>query len=84
MIAQKIERIKQSLLDQGRTEGRTEGFSDGRRNERIAMLSRLLQLKHGRQSEEIEARLETASMDQLANWSDKVLVSSCLEDVFED
>ncbi len=83
MITQRIERITQGWLLEGKKEGMKEGEQIGVRKGELAMLRRLLERKFGELTPEAVGRLERADVDLLLEWSDRVLTAAKLEDIFE-
>ncbi|HEV2855511.1 MAG TPA: DUF4351 domain-containing protein [Thermoanaerobaculia bacterium] len=78
MLADSIERWNRELREEGREEGRQEARQEGE----ARMLLRLLRLKFGPPSPEVEERVRTADADRLLEWGDRVLTAERLEDVF--
>ncbi|MFV8749588.1 Rpn family recombination-promoting nuclease/putative transposase [Nannocystaceae bacterium ST9] len=77
--------IAEQLIAEGRAKGRNEGRSEGRsegRNVAEQMLGKLLVLKFGELPADIEARVSSASLDELQAWADRVLRATTLADVF--
>ena len=71
MVAQRIEKITQGWVLQGRQEGR------------LALLQRQLELKFGRLSPAVTDRLRQADMDHLESWGDRVLSAQTLDEIFD-
>ena len=92
MVTQRIERITQGWLLEGKKEGKKEGERIGiRKGEQIgirkgelAVLRRQLERKFGELPPEAVARLERADVDLLLEWSDRVLTAATLDEVFEE
>ncbi len=80
MVTQRIERITQGWLLEGKREGEQIGIRKGE----LAVLRRLFERKFGELSPEAVKRLERADVDLLLEWSDRVLTATRLDDVFED
>jgi hypothetical protein len=65
------------LREQGREQGRELGNAEG-----VARtITRLLTLKFGALSTDVQARIQTATPEQLERWTDRVLVANSPEDV---
>ncbi len=96
MVTQRIERITQGWLAEGKREGEKEGFRKGKkigirkgeeigiRKGELAVLRRLLERKFGTLSDEAIERLERADVDLLLEWSDRVLTATSLDEVFAE
>ncbi len=88
MVTQRIERITQGWLLEGKKEGEQIGIRKGEqigiRKGELAMLRRLLERKFGKLTPETAERLERADVDLLLVWSDRVLTAAKLDDVFEE
>lgn len=63
----------------GREEGKKEGKADGM----LAILQRLLSLKFGPLPEWADARLKQADTDTLTLWSERILFTDTLDEVFK-
>lgn len=83
MVTQRIERITQGWLLEGKKEGKKEGEKIGIRKGELAVVQRLLERKFGTLPAEVVERLERADVELLLVWSDRVLTAEKLEDVFE-
>ncbi len=79
MVTQRIERITQGWLLEGRKEGEQIGIRKGE----LAVLRRLLERKFGKLPADAVDRLERADVDLLLVWSERVLTAEKLDDVFE-
>ena len=66
------------LQGQGRAEGRLEGEQSGE----AKALRRLLQKRFGPLSDDVLARLQSASIDELELWLDRALDADSLAGVF--
>ena len=64
-------------------EGLQQGLQQGKREEGVAILARLLTKRFGPLSEETRARLASASLDQLDLWADRILDAPTLAAVFD-
>jgi hypothetical protein len=92
MVTQRIERITQGWLLEGKKEGEEIGIRKGKkegeelgiRKGHLAMLRRLLEHKFGELSPDVVERLERADVDLLLLWSDRVLAAAALGGVFEE
>jgi predicted transposase YdaD len=73
-------------LSQGRAEGHAEGEAKGRAEGRAEgagrVLLKQLTLKFGPLQDSVVARLQTASLEELELWTERILSASTLEDVF--
>jgi predicted transposase YdaD len=69
-------------LMQGRAEGRLEGEQSGIAKGEAYALRRLLQKRFGPLSEDVRARLQAASIDELELWLDRALDADSLAGVF--
>jgi hypothetical protein len=63
------------------SEGRAEGAAKGKAEGKAELVLKLLSLKFGDVSAETRQRVETASMDELDLWAERVLSAQRLEDV---
>jgi len=70
-------------LEQGLEQGREQGLEQGRRLEARTVLERLLQRRFGPIPPDATARLENGSLDDLEQWTDRVLDARTLDEVFE-
>ncbi len=68
--------VGQILREEGRREGRAEGEAKGR----AEVLARLLRVKFGAVPEEALARLQSASIEQLDSWAERVLTANSIEE----
>ena len=100
MIGQRIERIKDNIANQARSEGlqeglqegrqkgllegREEGLLEGRRRERQTVLRELFEHRFGVVDQQVDIRLRQASLEKLLHWSRKALAAKTLEEVFSD
>ncbi len=83
MVTQRIERITQGWLLEGKEEGRKEGEQIGIRKGELTMLRRQLKRRFGELPSEAVERLERADIDLLLEWGDRVLTAANLDEVFE-
>jgi hypothetical protein len=72
MLAESIDRWNREIREEGRQEGEAR------------VLLRLLRLKFGPLSPEIEERVRSTDADRLLEWSERVLTVEHLKDVFRD
>ncbi len=79
MVTQRIERITQGWFLEGKKEGELIGIRKGE----LAVLHRQLERRFGELQPEAVERLERADVDQLLEWSDRVLTAAKLDEVFE-
>ncbi len=96
MVTQRIERITQGWLLEGRKEGEQIGIRKGEqigirkgeqigiRKGEIAVLRRQLERKFGELPRETIERLERADVDLLLEWSDRILTAAKLDEIFAD
>ena len=77
-LLQGMQQGMQRGLMQGRAEGRLEGEQSGE----AKALRRLLQKRFGPLSEDVLARLQAASIDELELWLDRALDTDSLAGVF--
>lgn len=66
-------------IQQGRAEGKIEGKLEGE----AVLLERLITRKFGPLSDDTQARLKTATLDQIEQWAENILDAETLEDVFK-
>jgi predicted transposase YdaD len=67
----------------GRAEGRAEGRTEGRTEGAATLLVRQLTRRFGPIPDTVRERIGTATLEQLAAWSDRVLDAPNLDDVFD-
>ncbi len=70
-------------LEKGRQEGLEKGREEGRRQEAVNMLTRFLTKRFGPLDDVTQERVNSASVEQLEAWSDRVLDAETLAEVFE-
>lgn len=63
--------------------GLEKGREEGRRQEAINMLTRFLTKRFGPMDDVTQKRIQSASVEQIEAWSDRVLDAETLEGVFE-
>ena len=73
-----ISPLEQSFID----EGWQKGLEQGRKEEALRMLERLLVRRFGALSKTVQNKLAKASLLQLEAWSDRVLEAQSLKQVF--
>ena len=76
--------IADEWVREGLREGWQEGLSDGRREEAVALVKRLLASRFGALPEWVDARLQTAALDRLEAYAVRVLDATTLEAVLAD
>lgn len=69
----------EQLIEQGFRQGMLEGRLDALR----AMTNRLLTLRFGAVSTHTQERLQSATAEELEAWSERVVLASTLDEVFE-
>jgi flagellar biosynthesis/type III secretory pathway protein FliH len=69
------------LKAEGRVEGRAEGEAKGKLTGQAELLLRQLSLRFGELSNEVQARVAAASLEQLAVYAERVLSADSLDDV---
>ena len=69
-------------MARGKAEGKAEGMAEGRTEGRIETLTRLLTRRFGPLPEWALTRLQSATPDQLDQWTDGVLEAQTLSEVF--
>lgn len=89
-VRERAERDERSAMrgarEAGREEGREAGREEGRREGKLegqaALLERLLAHRFGPLSERVQARLHSATAEDLARWADRILDAPHMESVF--
>ncbi len=84
MVTQRIERITQGWLLEGKKEGKKEGEQIGIRKGELAMLRRQLERRFGELPPKAVELLERADVHLLLEWGDRVLTAANLDEVFEE
>lgn len=64
--------------------GVQQGMQQGERNKAIAILTRHLTKRFGPLSDATRQRLDTATLDQLDTWADRILDADSLDAVFDE
>ncbi|MEM6732584.1 MAG: hypothetical protein AAF658_13585 [Myxococcota bacterium] len=72
-----------SFLEQIAEENLAKGIDRGVEQERRRTLREHLGVKFGEVSNEISARIETATLPQLAHWLRRLLTAETIHEVFE-
>jgi predicted transposase/invertase (TIGR01784 family) len=72
--------IAEELIQQGREEGRTEGRTEGQ----VSLLVKMLTFKFGDLSADHQARIESATPEQLELYAERLLSADTLDAVFAD
>ncbi len=81
---QVVTTFAQRWLDEGEAKGRAEGKAEGRAEGKAEMLARQIRRRFGPLDQAVEARLRTATAQQLDLWSERILDASELDQVFAD
>ena len=79
-----IQRGMQQGLEQGLEQGLKRGRVEGKLEGKIEGLERLLVKRFGPLDEVTRKRLDTATLEQLDHWTDRILDVSTLDAVFEE
>ncbi len=82
-LADWTEQWKREGLEAGRKEGLEQGVMQGRQQEAAAMLIRFLVKRFGPLDGVTLQRVESASLQEIESWSDRVLDADSVEEVFE-
>ncbi len=80
VLAESMDRWPDKWVQQGRTEGREEGREEGVR----IMLHRQLEQKFGPIPESTLEKIDSAAYEQLERWTDRVIGSTSLQQIFSD
>lgn len=87
MLATRIEQwkidIRNEGFEKGREEGIAHGFEQGIERGEAALLSKMLILKFGPLSAEIQSQIDQADTTTLEHWAERMLSAAALEDVFQ-
>ena len=70
------------LRAEGEAKGLAKGEAKGRAEHAAGVLVRLLTRRFGAVPDELRARIDTASLEQLDTWTERVLDAATLDDVF--
>ncbi len=73
----------QEGLQRGLQRGRTEGRVEGRVEERRESTRRLLTRRFGPLPEEVQLRIETASMEDMKLWTERLFDAATLDEIFQ-
>jgi Domain of unknown function (DUF4351) len=73
-----------TTADMLRAEGEAKGRAEGEAKGRVEALTQLLTLKFGTLPDAVRTQLRTASTQQLADWTARVLDAPTLDEVFTD
>jgi len=73
-----VEHFAEQKKEEGRVEGRVEGLVEGRRG----LLIKLLTLKFGPPSADVEATIAAASVELTDRWAERTLTAATIEEVF--
>jgi len=79
-----IERGMQQGMQQGMQKGMQQGLERGRQLGETLLLERLLVKRFGSLPDELRGRLESATVEQLEGWAERLLDARSLADVFRD
>lgn len=71
-------------VELGVQQGMQQGMQQGERNKAIAILTRHLTKRFGPLSDATRQRLDTATLDQLDTWADRILDADSLDAVFDE
>ena len=74
--------VEQIGIEKGLLQGLMQGRLEGEQSGEAKALRRLLQKRFGPLSEDVLARLQTASIDELELWLDRALDADSLAGVF--
>ena len=80
VLAESMDRWPDKWVQQGRTEGREEGREEGVR----IMLHRQLEQKFGPIPESTLEKIDSAAYEQLERWTDRVIGSTSLQQIFSN
>ncbi len=74
------EQWKQQGFQQGIEQGEIKGKQEGE----AAVLARLLNKRFGSLDDSTRARLNTAALEQLEHWTDRILDAASIDQIFRD
>ncbi len=81
MLAQRVERIRDGLIETGKREGKREG----KRLEAERLFLKLYTVKNGgRAPAGVRRRASEAKLKQLETWAARLIIVGRAEDVFDD
>lgn len=81
-VGPEAEEIYVTTADMLRAEGKVEGRAEGKVEGRADTLAQLLTLKFGTLPDSARTKLRTASTQQLATWTERVLSATTLDEMF--
>jgi uncharacterized protein DUF4351 len=84
MLAESIDRWNREIREEGLQEGLEKGLLEGRQEGEARVVLRLLRLKFGPLSPELERRVQSGDVDRLLEWSERILTAESIQDVFRD
>ncbi len=96
MLAQRVERIRDGLIEKGKREGLKKGerrglrkgtragLRKGKREEAERLFLKLYTVKSGRTPADVRRRAGEATLEQLETWAASLLMVGRAEDVFDD
>ena len=88
MLAERVEewteQWKLSGMQQGIQQGKLEGMQQGRLEGETQLVERLLARRFGPPSADTQARLKTATLEQLEQWAENLLDAATLGEVFRN
>jgi hypothetical protein len=76
MLQEEFKKFKERIHDEGHTEGRLKGAA--------AVLRRQLEIRFGALPEDVSARLQAATQEQIDKWSERFVTADSLAAVFTD
>jgi predicted transposase YdaD len=82
-IGPEVEEVVVTTAEQLRAEGKTEGRAEGLAEGEARVLVRLLTRRFGAVPGAVRQRIDTASLEQLEIWCDRVLDATTLDEVFD-
>ena len=77
-----VKRVSDTAFEEGKIEGLAEGLEKGRVEEAIRILRRMLNRRFGEIPETFEHLINTANLDDLEIWMDRLIDASSIEHVF--
>lgn len=83
-MEQGLEKGLEKGLEQGREQGLEQGLQQGILRGETAILKNQLQLKFGNIPDNIIQRLQTANSAELLYWSERILISNSLTEIFAE
>ncbi len=82
MLSENIDIIISEGVKKGVEKGLEQGLEQGEKRGNAAMFKALVAIRFGNVPDHIVAQIDTASVDQLLKWGERLFVASTLEDVF--